>query len=306
MPVLVTGATGFIGQAVVGELRAAGHAVRVLVRNPASVASQQLMKTQGVELCAGTFSDRESLSKAVQGIGAIIHLVGIISEVGENTFQSIHVEATRNLLAAAQTLDARRYLHMSALGTRPQAASRYHQTKWAAEELVRQSGLDWTIFRPSIVYGVRDQFTNFFARMARCSPVMPVMGAGQGKLQPIAVENVAQAFARALTEPRAIGRTFDLCGPEVFTFERLLSIVLAEAGRKRALVHLPMPVARMQARLMELIYPTLLRRASPLTSDQLLMLQEDNVGDSETARELFKLKFRPFAESVRAYLRMIQ
>jgi uncharacterized protein YbjT (DUF2867 family) len=192
---------------------------------------------------------------------------------------------------------------MSALGTRAGARSRYHQSKWAAEETVRRSGLDWTIFRPSLIYGPGDQFVNLFAELARFSPVLPVMGSGQTKFQPIAAENVATCFVKALAEPRAIGQTLELCGLETFTLPEILREILAVTGSQRWIVRVPLGVARLLAALLAFVFPKLLGRAPPLNRDQLIMLQEDNVGDPRPAMELFGLRPAPFAEGIAKYLK---
>ncbi|PYK98025.1 MAG: hypothetical protein DME19_14010, partial [Verrucomicrobia bacterium] len=176
------------------------------------------------------------------------------------------------------------------------------RSKWAAEEMVRRSGLAWTMFRPSIIYGPNDGFVNLFARIAKFSPVLPVMGSGKSRLQPVAVEEVAACFVRALQEPRSAGRTFDLCGNEVFTLEELLDLILEVRGRKRMKLHVPWPLARCQAAFLEFVFPRLLGRAPPLNRDQLIMLQEDNVGDPKPAMELFGLKPTSFREGIARYL----
>jgi NADH dehydrogenase len=298
MKIFVTGGTGFVGQAVLAALGEAGHLARVLVRDPASPRACELALRLGTETVAGDVLDPASLQRALPGCDAVIHLVGIISEVGRNTFENAHTVATRNVVAAAQAVGVSRYVHMSALGTRPNAASRYHQTKWAAEEIVRASGLAWTLFRPSLIHGPGDHFTRLFAALARWSPALPVMGDGQGLLQPVAVEAVALAFARALTEPAAVGRVFDLCGPERLSFNQVLDAILAVTDRRRLKLHVPLPLARLQARFLEGIFPRLLGRAAPLNRDQLLMLQEDNVGDPRPANELFRLPVESFRDGL--------
>lgn len=302
MKVCVTGATGFVGHEVIRQLHAAGHQPRALVRRLDSHASQRLAGVFAVELHRGDVLDAAALEKAFSGAEAVIHLVGIISEVGQSTFENIHTRGTENVVRAATAAGARRFVHMSSLGTRPDAPSRYHTSKWAAEALVRGSGLDWTIFRPSVIYGPGDQFVNVLARMSRFSPVLPVMGSGTNKLQPIPVEAVAAAFVRALTEPRAVGQTYDLVGSEVFTFVELLDEILAVTGRRRFKLHLPMPLARALAAMLELICSRLLRRPPPLNREQLRMLEEDNVGDGTTAAELFALSVPSFRERIRTYL----
>ena len=244
-----------------------------------------------------------TLAPALSGVDAVIHLVGIISEIGEQTFENVHLRATQNMVAAAKRAAVRRFIHMSALGTRPQAASRYHQTKWAAEEIVRGSGLEWTIFRPSLIYGPGDHFVNLFAKLAQLSPVLPVMGPGTARMQPVAVEAVAACFVKALTEPGAAGRTFDVCGPETLTFPEILRAILAATGRKRFLVRVPLGVARVQAACLEWLYPVLLHRAPPLNRDQLILLQEDNLGDAGPANTLFGLRHASFAAGIARYLK---
>ena len=143
---------------------------------------------------------------------------------------------------------------MSALGTRPNAASRYHQTKWAAEELVRHSGLDFTIFRPSLIYGPQDQFINLFARIIRLSPVVPLMGNPRARFQPVSVEAVAAAFAGSLGEPKSIGQTYDLCGPEALTLSEIvdqIQAVLAEATSEAARAAQP---GALPGRLLEFVF----------------------------------------------------
>ena len=179
---------------------------------------------------------------------------------------------------------------MSALGTRPNAASRYHQTKWAAEELVRHSGLEFTIFRPSLIYGPQDQFINLFARIIRLSPVVPLLGSPRARFQPVPVEAVAAAFARSLGEPKSIGQTYDLCGPEALTLSEIVDRILAVLQRRRLKLQVPLSLARCQAGLLEFVFRRLLRKASPLSRDQLLMLQEDNVGNPQPANELWLSK----------------
>ena len=148
-----------------------------------------------------------------------------------------------------------------------------------AEEMVRASGLRWTIHRPSIVFGPGDGFVSFFEKMSRWSPVLPLIGGGQMLFQPVAVEDVARCFAGSLTRPTTEGRTYDLCGAERFTFRQMLEEMLRVTGRRRLLLPIPWVVAGVQAALAEFCVGTVLRRPPPLSRDQLLMLREDNVGD---------------------------
>lgn len=295
MNVLVSGGSGFVGSEIVRQLVAAGHRVRVLSRGFRRL-------DPAVRSVHGSVLDPGCLPEACAGCDAVVHLVGIISEIGGQTFERVHVDGTRNLLAAARAAGVPRFIHMSALGTRPDAVARYHRTKWAAEESVRASGLDWTLFRPSLVFGPGDHFVGLFARISRWSPVLPVMGDGQALLQPVAVDEVARCFVGALAEPRSIGRTFDLCGSERLSFDAVIDAILAATGRRRMKLHIPLPIARLQAAVMESVFPRILRRPSPLNRDQLLMLSEDNVGDPVPASQMFRYRPTGFRAGIRPLL----
>ena len=235
--ILVTGGTGFVGQEVVAELLRRGERVRLLVRNPEKAARTFAEK---VELAQGDVLKPETLPAAMPGVTAVIHLVGFIIETPHISYEQGHFEATRNVLKAAQRAGVKRWIQMSAAGTRPNARSRYHQTKWRAEEFVRQSGLDWTIFRPSLVYGYdkRDRLLNLLKRILTF-PVdlaqldsLPLINGGELLVQPVSVKEVARCFAAAPATPAAIGKTFDLVGPVPFTWREMVLKILAVLGRK--------------------------------------------------------------------------
>ena len=295
MKVLLTGATGFVGAEIAKQLGQAGHPVRQLVRPG---RPRRETPASGSEFQPGDVTEAASLKGACDGIQAVIHLVGIISEVGGQTFEKVHAQGTKNLLAEAQRAGVRRFVQMSALGTRPNAPSRYHQSKWAAEESVRGSGLDYTIFRPSLIYGPRDHFVNLFAKIIRLSPIVPVVGNPRALFQPVAVEPVAAAFVRSLSEAQAGGKTFDLCGPERFTMPAMIDQILKVMARKRLKLRVPRWVARGQAAFLEFAFSALLRRAPPLNRDQLIMLEEDNIGNPEPANQVFGLKHPRFQEGI--------
>jgi NADH dehydrogenase len=303
MNVLVTGGTGFVGREICRQLRVAGHRVHLLARNPESPATREVAIHYSAKVHPGNVLDAGSLRGACAGIDAVIHLVGIITELGDQTFENVHIRGTRNVVFAAQDAKVSHFLHMSALGVRAGARSRYHQSKWAAEESVRHSSLGWSIFRPSIIYGPGDGFVNLFAKIIRFSPVVPIFGGGKMKLQPVSVKSVGAAFVKAISEPRAIGETYDLCGPEVFTLGELVDQILGVMRRTRLKVYAPLGVARAQAALCESVFPRFFRRPPPFTRDQLIMLQEDNVGNGRAADKLFELKALSFREGIAAYLK---
>jgi NADH dehydrogenase len=302
MDVLVTGATGFVGREVVRQVASAGHRVRFLARDPRHASARELEHAWGAQPVGGNLLDPASLEVAVQGINAVIHLVGIISEIGTNTFDNAHRVATENVVEAARRRGITRMLHMSALGTRDRAVSRYHQTKWAAETAVRRSGLDWTIFRPSLIYGPGDGFVNLYARLSAWSPVIPVMGRKDALFQPVAVKVVAEGFVQAMSRPATSGQTFDVCGPERLSLEQIIDTILQVTNRRRLKVKIPAGLARMQAALLEWVFPKVLRRASPLNQDQLIMLEEGNTGDAAAFEQTFRIPQTRFAPGIAAYL----
>jgi uncharacterized protein YbjT (DUF2867 family) len=298
MKVFVTGATGFVGEEVLRHLFAAGYSTRILARNPNSPRVRAAISRHGVQVHPGDVLESGSLQDGLDGVQAVIHLIGIISEAGRSTYENVHTRWTQNLIEATRQSGANRFIHMSALGTRPNARARYHQSKWAAEEIVRQSGLNFTIFRPSLIYGAHDGFVNLFAKIIRSSPVLPVLGGGRTKFQPVSVQTVAAAFVKSITQPKSIGQTYDLCGPQTFTLPEMLDQILSVMQGKRVKLRVPNSVAWLQAGLLEFLFGRLLGTPPPLNRDQLIMLQEDNVGDARPANELFGLPPLEFKEGI--------
>lgn len=292
-PIFVTGGTGFVGKAVVRALQAHGFIVRCLVR-PGS--EPDLKGFEAIERVPGDVLTPKGLVASMQGCAAVIHLVGIIREhpgLGV-TFERLHAVATANMVEATQAARVRRYLHISALGTRPNARSRYHQTKWEAEERVRGSGLEWTIFRPSVIYGPGDGFVTMLARMVRRLPMVPVIGNGKYQLQPVPVEQVAEAFARALTREGTAGQTYEVGGPRPYPFLEILDLIGAALGKRKVRkVYQPLGVMRPLVAWLERL------PFFPLTSDQLLMLEENNVCDPKPFFRAFDLEPIEFPDGLR-------
>jgi NADH dehydrogenase len=295
--VFMTGGTGFVGRAVIQALRAEGYAVRCLVRRG---SERELRGLEAIERVEGNVLARETLERGMAGCDAVIHLVGIIREQPAtlSTFERIHTQGTVNVLDSAAATGVRRYLHMSALGSRPNARSRYHKTKWAAEEAVRSSPIAWTIFRPSIIYGRGDEFVNMLAWMIqRYRGVVPVIGGGLQRLQPVAREHVAAGFARAVALDATVKQTYDVVGPDAVTMLRLLDLIGEALGRRRVRkVHVPLGLVRPLTRLLHHL------PGFPLTPDQLVMLEEDNVGDPQLFHTTFGFSPVPLAAGLRAML----
>ncbi len=312
--VAVTGATGFVGRHVVPQILDAGHTVRALVRDPKRATVQR----SGVTHIAGDLFDAAALADLVRGADAVVHLVGIIDEDRENdqTFERVHVEGTTNLLAAATATDTvKRWVHMSALGARPDAVARYHITKWRAEEAVRRSGLSCTVFRPSIIHGPDGEFMQMVAGWwtKPFDPPMPVpsgkfpfitggvpyfgkgllgMG-GAGKLQPVYVENVATCFADTLTNDKAFGETYPMGGPDRFTWPQLYETVRDALPVSLDKVIVPIPA--WWAKCLALL-PMV-----PFNQDQVIMSQENSTCDTAKVERDFGIELAPFEETVKSY-----
>ena len=292
MKIFVSGGTGFVGGHVCRALREEGHELRLLVHHRRDTAENS------IEYVAGDVTRQESFLAAMSGCDAVINLVGIIREVPSKgiTFERLHVQATVNMLAAARKNGVSRYLQMSALGTRFDAVSNYHRTKWQAEESVRSSGLEWTIFRPSLIFGSQDAFVNMLALQLRHTPVMPVIGAGSYRLQPIHADDVARCFGLALRMPETVGQTYELCGNDRLTYNELLDTIAAAIGKA------PPLKPRAPLGLMKLVIPLMQKIPQfPITMDQLQMLLEESIGDSEW-RKVFKFEPRGFKEGIAEYL----
>jgi NADH dehydrogenase len=235
--ILVTGGTGFVGREVVAELLALGYQVRLLVRHPQR--ENAFSRHPRVECLRGDALQPDTLPAAMTGIRAVIHLIGIIAETSHVTYEQGHIEATRNLLTAARNAGVTRWIQMSAIGTRPHARSRYHLTKWEAEMLVRQSALDWTIFRPSLIYGhdERDRLLNLLRRTLSW-PLdfltlysFPLLDGGTPRIQPVSVREVARCFALAPAKEAAIGQTYDLVGPVAFSWREMVFKIMTALGK---------------------------------------------------------------------------
>ena len=292
--ILVTGGTGFVGGHVVRRLRQEGLPVRAVVRTPSRAGK---LRDLGVEIFVGDIADPESLEAAAKGCERVIHLVGIIQEGKGFTFRSVHVEGTANVLAAAKKAGVRQFFLQSALGTREDARSAYHRTKWEAEELVRASGIPWTVLRPSLIYGAGDAFTMRLSEMIRRSPVLPVIGSGRSKVQPIYIDDVASCIAKAVQGDGFMNRPYEIGGPEQLTYEQVTRAIADALGVRRPTVHMPMLFMRTMAKIAETVLPK-----PPVTTDQLIMLQEDNVCGMQDIREAFGIEPVGFREGLARFM----
>ena len=290
----VIGGTGFVGKTIVRKLLEAGKSVQVLYRGE---PDHPFVRDLRLTWIRGEIRSVESLCRGMEGAEAVIHLAGRLVEPGDDTFEKVHVDGTRNILEAAQRSGVRRLLYMSALGAGPASASRYHRTKWQAEEAVCASPLNATIFRPSLIFGREDVSFNLLAKVISYSPLVPVLGRGQNRLQPVWVEDVADCFIRSLDETASCGKRYSLCGPRSYTFNELTDLILQIKKATRLKLHIPIALLKGLSFLAEQLFPR-----PPLTRDQLKMLQEDNVcRDNQAGKEL-KVRFKGLEEVLPLYM----
>jgi NADH dehydrogenase len=290
--VLVTGGTGYVGPKIVHALRAQNRDVRALVRRPERGAQ---LAGWGAELATGDVTDPASLRPALDGCTRVVHLVAIIRGRPAD-FDRVMTEGTRNLIAAAKEAGVERFILMSALGTTETTKDLvpYYRSKWAMEQDVLASGLEYTIFRPSFVFGRDGGVLPTFIKQVRYSPLVTVIGSGQQRIQPLWIEDVAEHFARAVDLPAAANRLFELGGPDVVTWDGLYRTIAKVLGKRRRLLHVPGGLARTGAATTQWI------PGSPLTTDQIAMIEAgDNTITNTDAAETFQLPLVPLEEQIR-------
>jgi nucleoside-diphosphate-sugar epimerase len=296
MRVIIAGGTGFLGRHVTEALLAAGHSVLLLARG-----TRPAVAAEGVEVVPADVAAGALAPGALRGGDAIVNLIGIKREQGAQTFERVHVEATRHLIEAARAIGIRRFLHVSVVCSRPDPNSAYHDTKWRAEELVRASGLAFTILKPGVIYGPGDDMVTHLVKMIRFAPVFPVVGRGDSILQPVHAGDVAAAVAGALANDRSIGQGYDVVGPERLTLRAVVETVARGVGLRLRVVGTPVWFQRAAVGLMNALF------RNPLsTPAQLQMLIDGMPGDPAPAREDLGVEPRPFTvDEVRELARQI-
>lgn len=274
--VTVFGGSGFVGSQVVRALAKKGFRVRAAMRNPGRGYRLRLLGDVGqIQVAQANVRDADSVARALDGAEAVVNLVGVLYESGRQTFSTLHEQAAAEVATQALHLGARRFIQVSAIGADASSSSAYLRSKAAGEAAVSAAFPGATILRPSLVFGPEDHFFNRFGAMATLSPVLPLIGGGETKFQPVFVGDVAQAVATAVDDPATAGRTYELGGPGVFSFRELMEFVMASTGRRRVLLPLPFAAARLLGSVAGLAALTPL--APPLTVDQVEALRTDNV-----------------------------
>jgi uncharacterized protein YbjT (DUF2867 family) len=291
--ILVTGGTGFVGGHVVHALRADDKPVRALVRDRRRAAK---LESWGVELADGDVTNPASLRSALADVDAVMHLVAIRQGRPEQ-FQRVMVDGTRNLIAAAGEQGIRRFVLMSALGTNEETKDLvpYYGAKWQMERDVEASGIPYVIFRPSFIFGPDGGILPTFAKLARLTPVTPIVGSGRQRIQPIWADDVGAYFTQAVDSEAAVNRLFELGGPDAVTWNEFWERLKRARGIRRPSVHVPVALMRINALVTERLPGNI-----PLTRDLLKMLQAgDNVVTDTSAVDVFRLPLVPLDEQLR-------
>ena len=260
--ILVTGATGFVGRRVVERLSSSRQNVRALTRGDGAA-----MLPWGVKIAVGDVLDPKSLTSAMQGVDAVVHLVAVIREFGDRTFQRVNYEGTKNVLEAANKAGVGRVVCVSTVGSTSDPDVPYLYSRWMAEEEISRSDLDYTVVRFTIGFGEGDEFLNRLAAIVKMSPLAPVVGDGTSVFQPISVDDVARCVVESIGRYDLEGKTVDIGGPDYFTYDELIDLVAETLEVKVKKVHVPVSVMTPAATVMEALSPH-----PPVTREQLKMI----------------------------------
>ena len=290
MLALVTGATGFLGRHVVRALGSQGAEVRCLIRNPDSAG---VLEGQQVEIHYGSVADPAALRAAFYGMDVVVHLVAVIRESGSATFDEVNLRGTENVVAAAKAGGARQFIYISAIGAADDPTYPYLHSKWKAEQAVIGSGLPYTILRPSVVFGLGDGFVNLIAGLVRAFPIVPVVGSGRNRFQPIAVGEVARCIAAAANNEDLMNRVVEIGGPTHLSYNDIVDIIAKTYRVRRFKLHVPISAMLPVTRLMEALLPS-----PPATTHQIRMIAVPNVADLSTVEEVFGFKPQPLEGNI--------
>jgi len=292
--IVVTGANGFVGSHVVSRLAVAGYIVRAMVRD-----TNRYSPPPQVMVAAADLVRAETLTGALEGAGTVIHCAAITANLKEpyrGAYQKVNGLGTENLAAAASASGVRRLVVISGLGTQPAPAGTYMATRWALAEAVRNSGIPHVILQPSVQFGDGAEFVTALARLIRTSPVVPALGGGRTRFQPIWIDDVVTCVERSITDDSLLNRAHAIGGTEQLTFKEILQTIAQVMGKRRMILSLPLPLARLQARLLSAVMSH-----PPLTPATLELFGFDNATDLDAVERTFGFRPRGFREHLRVH-----
>jgi len=299
--IVITGGSGYVGSHLVRRLAEAGQPVRALVRSRARAEAEGRLESLPVEWVEADVTRPETLTRALEGATAVVHTVAIAIEKGGRKYEEINFQGTVNVVEACKTAGVHRFVNLSQLGADAQLPYRFLASKGKAQEYVSASGLEWTAFYPSVIWGPEDEFANTFARLVPLSPLIYPIVDKNARFQPVWVEDVVTALVKSLDDRTTIGQGYELGGPEVLTLEEIERRTLAAIGARRLLVPLPRPVLTLVVTLMEALLP-----APPVTRSLLELLAVDNV-PKHNAIQRFVAEPRPFSsDHIAPYMRQFR
>ena len=295
--ILVTGGSGYVGSNIVKKLVGDGKPVRVLVRDRLYAEQEERLQGLEVDWAEGDVTRPDTLPPALEGVTSIVHTIAIAIEKGRGTYESVNAQGTLNLIKAAEAAQISRLINISQLGADAELPYRFLASKGLAQEYVASSTLEWTAFRPSVIWGPEDEFANSFARLVPFSPLIYPIVDRNARFQPIWVEDVATSVRKAIDDPTTINQEYELGGPEILTLEEIERRTLEAVAARRKLIHVPRWGIEAIVALMEALLPN-----PPVTSSLLELLAVNNV-TQDNAIHKFVENPRPFtAENAAGYM----
>lgn len=290
---LITGATGYIGRYLVARLVSEGERPRCLVRDPKKAAA--ILPADKVELVQGDTTQASTLAAALQGVDTVIHAAFMTADRKEspgNHYEETNVKGTQNLVSAAKTAGVQKIIEVSGLGTRPDKPGSYMQGRYLSEKMVIDSGLQWTIIRPSVLFGKGAPFIKGLTDLLQSAPVVPLIGGGKLMFQPIYVEDVVTVIVKVLHDPQTTnGKIYTIGGPDYYSFEQVFDILLKATHKKRLKVYAPTPLVGIGAAVMEAVLPK-----PPLTKAAMTLFTFDNITDRDSVERDFHFKPTSFVQ----------
>lgn len=294
MNIFIAGASGFVGGHLIDALLKHNHKLRCLTR---SDKTQQLLKLKGIEVVSGDITMPQTIKNALEEIDFVIHLVGIIQETGSVTFKKVHVLGTENLISESKQAGIKHFFYQSALGTDMNSLSGYLKTKAEAEEIVKTSGISYTIFRPSLIIGPWDGFTKKIMDIAKMSPLIPIPGNGKSKFQPLYINDWMKCIIKVINLPESHRRIFEIGGPEHLTYDEIVNKLLKAMNVKKHIFHMPIGLMKFGAFFAEKTF-----RVPPVTVEQLGLLEKDNICSIDSVEKSFGFKPLRYEDALKNFI----